>query len=154
QMSVEASRTIKRLSGYIAGALRKPLPVKVMQRAKLHLLDALASMVSGSRLVPGKRAIRYIKTLGGSKEAGVFGTGIVTNAVSAPLANGIFAHADETDDVHAPSITHPGATVVPAALAMAQRNRHNGVALLRAIVLGYDVGARLMLSLHPIPFFL
>ena len=139
--------TKKKLSAYIAGALKKPLPKEVAERAKLHLLDTLAAMVSGSRLVPGKRAIGYVKTLGGTKEACVIGTRIVTTAVNAALANGMFGHADETDDSHRASITHPGASVVPAALALAERNRHNGTALLRAMVLGYDVGARLTMSL-------
>ena len=52
----------------------------------------------------------------------------------------MLAHADETDDSHAPSLTHPGCGIVPAALAMAERERRNGTALLRAVALGYDVG--------------
>jgi 2-methylcitrate dehydratase PrpD len=110
-------------------------------------------MVSGSRLLPGKRALAYVKTLGGTTEASVAGTRIVTTAVNAALANGMFAHADETDDSHRPSITHPGASVVPAALAMAERNRLGGTAFLRAIVLGYDVGTRLTMSLDLLPFY-
>ena len=60
----------------------------------------------------------------------------------------MLAHADETDDSHAPSLTHPGCGVVPAALAMAERERANGTQLLRAVALGYDEGSRLSLSLH------
>jgi len=56
----------------------KRLPKEVEERAKLHLLDALAAMISGSSLVPGQRAIGYIKTLGGTKEASVLGTRIIT----------------------------------------------------------------------------
>lgn len=152
--SAEVSEIMKDLSAYIAGALRKPLPGDVNERAQLHLLDTLSAMVSGSCLLPGKRAIGYVKALGGTKEACVVGTRIVTTAVNAALANGIFGHADETDDTHPPSVTHPGCAVVPAALALAERNQHNGVALLRAVVLGYDVCARLTLSLNPMQFFL
>jgi 2-methylcitrate dehydratase PrpD len=101
----------------------------VTERAKLHLLDTLAAIVSGSRLLPGRRTVAYVKTLGGTREASVIGTRIVTTAVNAALANGIFAHADETDDSHRASITHPGASVVPAALALAERNRRGGTAL-------------------------
>ncbi len=152
-VSVEVSDVMKELSAYIAGALRKPLPREVAECAKLHLLDTLAAMVSGSRLVPGKRAIDYVKTLGGTREASVIGTRITTTAVNAALANGIFAHADETDDSHSASITHPGASAVPAALALAERNQHNGAALLRAVVAGYDVGTRLTMSLDLTPFY-
>ena len=64
-------------------------------------------MVSGSRLEPGKKAIGYVQTLGGAREASVIGSRILTTAVNAALANGMLAHADETDDSHAPSLTHP-----------------------------------------------
>jgi len=147
------SAVMKRLSAYIAGVPARPLPKAVTERAKLHLLDTLAAMVSGSRLLPGRRTVAYVKTLGGTREASVIGTRIVTTAVNAALANGIFAHADETDDSHRASITHPGASVVPAALALAERNRRGGTALLRAIVLGYDVGTRLTMSLDLMPFY-
>ena len=150
--SAVVSGLMKKLSVYIAAAARKPLPKEVRERAKLHLLDTLAAITSGSRLVPGKHAIVYVKTLGGTKEACVIGTRIVTTAVNAALANGISGHADETDDSLQPLMFHPGASVVPAALALAERNRHNGALLLRAIVLGYDLGARLMRSLSPLQF--
>ena len=101
----------------------------------------------------GQACGAYVKTLGGTREASVAGTRLVTTAVNAALANGISAHADETDDSHRASITHPGASVVPAALAMAERNRHGGTALLRAVVLGYDVGTRLTMSLDLLTFY-
>jgi 2-methylcitrate dehydratase PrpD len=118
----------------------------VSEKTKHHVLDTLAAMVSGSRLLPGRKAISYVKSLGGAKEACVVGSRIVTNAVNAALANGMCAHADETDDSHAASLTHPGCGVVPAALAMAEREQRGGAALLRAVALGYDVGCRLTLS--------
>src|SRR5204863_2276723 len=110
--------------------------------------DTIAAMVSGSRLLPGRKAIAFIRTRGGAKEAGVVTTPIVTSAENAALANGMLAHADETDDSHAPSLTHPGCGIVSAALAMAEREHRGGTALLRAVALGYDVSARLSFSLH------
>jgi 2-methylcitrate dehydratase PrpD len=143
----QISPVMRQLSAYIASALRKPLPRAVAEKTKHHLLDTIAAMVSGSRLAPGKKAIAYVKTLGGVREASVIGSPIVTAAANAALANGMLAHADETDDSHAPSQTHPGCGIVPAALAMAERERRNGTALLRAVALGYDVGCRLAQSL-------
>jgi 2-methylcitrate dehydratase PrpD len=143
---------MRQLSRYIAGAARRPLPKEVVEKTKHHVLDTLAAMVSGSRLLPGKKAISYTRTLGGAKEAIVAGSRVVTAAQNAALANGMLAHADETDDSHAPSLTHPGCGIVPAALAMAERERRNGAALLRAVALGYDVGCRLTLSLNPYQF--
>ncbi|MEO6165780.1 MAG: MmgE/PrpD family protein, partial [Candidatus Binatia bacterium] len=113
----QVSPVMGRLSAYVAAALRRPLPPPVNEKTKHHILDTIAAMISGSRLKPGMRAISYVKTLGGVKEASVIGSGVVTTAVNAALANGMLAHADETDDSHAPSLTHPGCGIVPAALA-------------------------------------
>jgi len=148
----EVSPVMSRLSAYIASALRRPLPPAVVEKTKHHVLDTIAAMISGSRLAPGMKAIAYIKTLGGVEEASVIGSNFITTAVNAALANGMLAHADETDDSHAASLTHPGCGIVPAALAMAERERRSGAALLRAVTLGYDVGCRLTLSLDPYQF--
>lgn len=150
--SSPVSPVMQQLATYIAKAIRKPLPKPVVEKTKHHLLDTLAAMVSGSRLPPGKKAISYAKNLGGKKEALVIGSRLVTTAEHAALANGMLAHADETDDSHAPSLTHPGCGIVPAALAMAERERSNGTRLLRAVALGYDVGCRLTMALHAYDF--
>ena len=97
------SPVMAELSAYIAGAVRKPLPVEVVERAKIHLVDTVAAMISGSRLLPGREALKYISAQGGRKEACVMGTRLVTSAPNAAFANGMFAHADETDDTHPPS---------------------------------------------------
>lgn len=141
------SPVMRKLSEYIASAPRKALPAPVVERAKHHLLDTLAAMVSGAPLLPGRRAIEYVSALGGTPEAGIVGSRVITSAANAALANGMLAHADETDDAYYLALVHPGCSVVPAALAMAERNRSNGTALLRAIVLGYDVCARISKAL-------
>ncbi|HEY1290609.1 MAG TPA: MmgE/PrpD family protein [Burkholderiales bacterium] len=146
------SPVMSELSGYIARAPRKALPAAVVEKTKHHILDTLAAMVSGSRLLPGRKAISFVKSLGGAKEACVAGSRLVTSALNAALANGMCAHADETDDSHAASLTHPGCGVVPAALATAEREGRGGTALLRAVALGYDIGCRLTLSLDPYRF--
>lgn len=152
QSPSQISPVMNQLSAYIAAAARRPLPAAVVEKTKHHVLDTIAAMVSGSRLKPGKKAIAYVKILGGAKEATVIGSGVVTNAANAALANGMLAHADETDDSHAPSLTHPGCGIVPAALAMAERERQSGTTFLRAVALGYDVGCRLTQSLNAYEF--
>jgi len=146
------SRLMTVLSNHIAGALRTAPPREVMERAKIHLVDTFAAMISGSRLPPGAAAIRHVHTLGGKPEAGVIGTRFVTSTAHAALANGMFGHADETDDTHPPSLTHPGTSVLPAALAIGERDRLPGKTVLRGVVLGYDICSRLLLSLKPMPF--
>ena len=150
--ATQISPLMRELATYMSRALRKPLPKEVVEKTKHHVLDTLAAMVSGSRLLPGKKAISYVKTLGGVKESTVIGSRTVTTAQHAALANGMLAHADETDDSHAPSLSHPGCAVVPAALAMAEREKRNGAQLLRAVALGYDVGCRLNMALQSYDF--
>jgi len=137
----------QKLAAYIAAAPRKALPREVAEKTKHHILDTLAAMVSGSTLPPGQAALAYVKTLGGIKQASVVGSRMMTTTVNAALANAMMAHADETDDSHAPSLMHPGCAIVAAAMAFGEWHRHNGNALLRAVALGYDVGARLNISL-------
>jgi 2-methylcitrate dehydratase PrpD len=135
------------LSTYIAGVLKRKLPAEVAERARLHLVDVVASMVSGSRLLPGKRALAYIKPLGGTRQAGVIGSRMITTTLNAVLANGTFGHADETDDTHPPTRSHPGTSVVPTALALAEWRQLSGEQMLRAMTLGYDICARTLLAL-------
>src|SRR5574341_720908 len=86
---------------------------------------------------------------GGVPEASVLATDLRTSAVNAALANGMFGHADETDDFEPATKAHPGCAVVPAALAMAEREASSGAELLRAVVLGYDLCCRFLLALGP-----
>ncbi len=138
---------MREVSRWIAGAARRPLPRDAAECGKHHLVDTLAAMISGSRLLPGTMAIRYVKSLGGAKQSLVVGTRVLTSCVNAALANGMMAHADETDDSHPRGQAHPGCGVVPAALAMAERGARDGKSLLRAVVTGYDIGTRTTMAL-------
>jgi 2-methylcitrate dehydratase PrpD len=148
----EISTVTRALSAYMAEALSRPLPPAVTEKARQHILDTLAAMISGARLHPGQMAIAYVGTLGGARQSSVVGTRLLTSPVHAALANGMLAHADETDDSHAPSRTHPGCAVIPAALAVAESRQADGERLVRAVVLGYDVAARLSYALGPDAF--
>lgn len=137
----EASVTQK-VAAYIAGATVAALPQEVMLRARLHLLDTLAAVISGSRLKSGRLAAAFVAEQGGRAEACLPGTSIVTTAINAAFANGMAAHGDETDDSHLGGRFHPGCAVVPAALAVAEARGRSGAALMKAVVCGYDIGAR------------
>ncbi|HXF67957.1 MAG TPA: MmgE/PrpD family protein [Burkholderiales bacterium] len=138
-----------RLARYMAQARDRALPPHVAREAKHRILDTLAAMVSGSRLKPGAMAIRFARAQGGNAEACVVATGIVTTAITAALANGMFAHADETDDFEPETKAHPGSAVVPAALAMGEREGRSGAELIAAVALGYDLCCRFLLALGP-----
>jgi len=135
------------LADYVAKTLDRELPAEVVARTKLHVLDTFAAMVSGSRLKPGELAARYVDSLGGKLQATVIGSGIVTSAVNAALANAMSAHADETDDTNPVGPVHLGCSAVSSALATAELADRTGRDLLRAVTLGYDVGARVVAAL-------
>jgi 2-methylcitrate dehydratase PrpD len=59
------------------------------------------------------------------------------------------AHADETDDFEPVTKAHPGCSVVPAALAVAERDGRSGTELLRAVTLGYDLCCRFLMAVGP-----
>lgn len=130
-------------AAFVAEARQRPLPDEVATKTAYHVLDTIAAMVSGSTLAPGRRGIAYARAQGGVQEAQVAGSQVVTNAPLAAFANGMSAHADETDDSHAPSFSHPGCGVVPAALAVAERHGRSGSELIRAVSTGYDIGTRI-----------
>ena len=80
------SSVMQRLASYIARAPKKRLPAAVAEKTKHHVLDTVAAMVSGAPLLPGKQAISYARTRGGTKEACVVGSNIVTSAENAALS--------------------------------------------------------------------
>src|SRR5262245_14277150 len=140
------------LSAYMSAAATRALPPEVAEHAKHHLRDTLASMISGSELLPGQAALRYIRTHGGKGTATIAGSTLTAAPGDAALANGVMAHADETDDSHNASRSHPGCAVVPAALAVGEELAIDGARLLRAVTLGYDVGTRVVLAMDGAEF--
>jgi 2-methylcitrate dehydratase PrpD len=138
-----------RLALYMTQARERPLPPEVAREGRHRILDTLAAMVSGAHMKPGEMAIRYARAQGGAAEASVLTTDIRTSAVNAALANAMFAHADETDDFEPITKAHPGSAVVPAALAMAEREGRSGRELLAGVTLGYDVCCRFLMALGP-----
>jgi 2-methylcitrate dehydratase PrpD len=149
QAGAGAGTVTARLARYMVEARDRSLPADVVREAKHRMLDTLAAIVSGSHLLPGEAAIRYVRSQGGTPEASVLTTNIRTSAVNAALANGMFAHADETDDFEPVTKAHPGCAVVPAAFAMGEREGRSGAEVLKAIVLGYDLCCRFLMALGP-----
>lgn len=135
------------LSSYMAGVGGSPLPEAVAEQAKLHILDTVGAMVSGSGLRPGKLAIAFARAYGGEAVATVVASNLACGPIEAALANAMLAHSDETDDSNAPSQSHPGASVIPATLAAGERFGIDGARFLRAVTLGYDIGPRVTMTL-------
>jgi len=146
------SREIVALSEYMSAAGARALPADAAEQAKHHLLDTLAAMISGSHLPPGEAAQSHIRAIGAPGDATIAGTRSTAAPIDAALANGVMAHADETDDSHNASRSHPGCAVVPAALAVAEALGADGARFLRAVTLGYDVGTRVVIAMGGFAF--
>jgi len=144
--SATISPAMARLSAYMSDAGRRPLPEEALEKTKQHILDTFAAMVSGSELAPGRFAISFARAHSGEKIAGVAACDVVCGSVEAAFANAMLAHSDETDDSHAPSESHPGASIVPSALAAGEQFSISGSRFLRAVALGYDVGTRFTMT--------
>jgi 2-methylcitrate dehydratase PrpD len=133
------------LSAYMSEARGRPLPAEVVEKAKHHILDTLAASVSGSELPAGRVALEFARTYS-EKTATVVGSQLLCGPIEAAFVNAMLAHADETDDSHAPSQSHPGCAVVPAALAVGEQFGIDGIGFIRAVTLGYDIGTRVTMT--------
>jgi 2-methylcitrate dehydratase PrpD len=144
---LDSGMVMDKLSAYMGGARSRVLPDDVVEKAKYHLLDTIAAMISGSELPPGQAAQRYIRDHGFNGPATVVASALTAPPIDAALANGVMAHADETDDSHNESRSHPGCAVVPAAFAAGEICGVDGAELVRAVTLGYDIGPRVVLAM-------
>jgi 2-methylcitrate dehydratase PrpD len=144
---LETSSVMESLSTYMSEANSRTLPDKVLEKTKQHVLDTLAAMISGSELPPGHAGLQFARAYGGREIATVVASDVLCGPIEAALANGMLAHADETDDSHSPSQSHPGCAVIPAALAAGERFGIGGSHFLRAVALGYDIGPRFTMTL-------
>ena len=141
------AKIIDSLVEYMLAARQAKLSADVVQKGKSHLLDSLAAIVSGSRLKPGQLGLQHARVQGVKEECSVLGTNFKTTPIVAAFVNGMSGHADETDDSN--SQLHPGCAIVPAAWAQAESQARNGDALLRAVILGYDIGFRFHQAFEP-----
>lgn len=115
-----------------------PLDEAVARKAILCLKDYLSACLGAVDGSPSMAALRYAAASGGHPEAMVWGAGRL-DAQTAALCNGILGHTLIRDDMHVGSGTHPGVVILPAMLALGQRERLSGAQLLRGIVAGYQM---------------
>ena len=128
------------------------LDAEVADRLKRHLLDTLGVMVGASAHAesspPFAAGVDRLAA-GGSGEATLLPDGDTRPAEHAALRNGIYAHSLDFDDTHRESSLHPGAPVVPATLAMAEREGTSADRFLAAVDVGYDVACGLGRAVTP-----
>jgi len=134
-----------RLAEYAAGLRYEDLPPAVVAAAKDAIIDTIAACIYGSALPWSRIVIDYAERTGPRGTSRILGRGSAVQAPAAALANGALAHAFELDSLTRPGAgAHPGATVLPPALAVAQQiGGVSGKALIAAFVAGNEVMIRI-----------
>ncbi|MEO8692379.1 MAG: MmgE/PrpD family protein [Acidimicrobiales bacterium] len=108
------------------------------------VLDTLATLLAGSGEPPFEQLVSFFRNEGGRPEATILVHGGKVPARNAVVVNSAMARAIDLDDVHEESIVHTGVAVVPAALAVAERQGAiSGRELVTAVALGQDLMIRL-----------
>jgi len=126
-----------------AWSLRAPaIDPSVRQAVCDHTLDGLGTALAASRLRQAPQAETLAARLGGPDEASIVGGGR-TGASVAALANGILIHALDFDDTHPGALVHPTAVVIPAALALGEKERVSGQDIIAAAAAGFETVIRL-----------
>ncbi|MGI5440783.1 MmgE/PrpD family protein [Streptomyces shenzhenensis] len=134
----------RRLAEFAEAATYPALPGAVTDSVRRRVVDVLGLCVAAHRLPTSAAIVEHVREQGGRPQATVVGGG--PTAVPAPLAalaNGVLAHSLDYDDTHLPSVLHPSASVVPAALAAAETAGADGRQVVRAIAVGLEVCVRL-----------
>jgi 2-methylcitrate dehydratase PrpD len=133
----------QRLARFGAESRYDQLPGEVVSSVRMRVLDVLGICVAATSLDTSRSAREYVAEQGGRQQAWAVGIPEPVPAVYAAFVNGVLAHSLDYDDTHLPSVMHPSATVVPAALAAAQAAGADGRALIAAIAVGLEVAVRL-----------
>ena len=140
---------------YLCGCSFDDFPMEVITRAKEVLADNLSVIAAGTQEEEVKGLIQRLVLPGGPRKASLPGAGIRTESLKAGLINGTAGTFLELDEGNQFARGHPGIHVVPAALAIAEENGLTGKMLLTALVLGYEISARIGIgskirpSMHP-----
>jgi 2-methylcitrate dehydratase PrpD len=133
----------QQLAAFAAGTSYDDLPDVVVESVKMRVLDTIGIAVAAAPLETSRAARRWAAEQGGSDGASAVGVDRRLPANLAAFVNGVLAHSLDYDDTHLPSVLHPSASVVPAALAAAERSGADGRALVHAIAVGLETCVRL-----------
>ena len=119
------------------------IPSEVIERAKLHILDALGIAMAASRYDYSKKTLKSMKELSGVGNYPVIGMNTALPMRDAAQMNGFLMHALDFDDTHVAGVLHATCTALPTLLAMGQKYSISGRELLIAYLAAIEVDARI-----------
>lgn len=129
------------LAEYICDLSFDELPSDVVDKTKNCILDTLGCGIFGVKTEAGRRIISAIRDLGAGDDATVWGQTIRASSPNAALINGTTSHSFELDDWGCAG--HLGACIVPASMAIAEKEEKSGRDLILAVVIGYEISERI-----------
>jgi len=133
----------EQLAAFATHTTSQGAPAAVRDSVQHRVLDITGLQLAARPLATSDGALAYALAQGGPEQAHVVGEAQRISAPWAAFANGVLAHSLDYDDTHLPSVLHPSASVVPAALAAAQASGADGSRVLDAIAVGIEVVVRL-----------
>lgn len=138
-----ADTLVLALGRFAADVRSNGLPDDVVLDATERVIDTLGNALAAVGEEPASIALGVASDMGGAEQATSIGSGLRLPAASAAFVNGTLAHALDFDDTHLPSVLHPSASVVPAALAVAELTGATGIETLTAVAVGDEIAVRL-----------
>jgi len=137
------------LAKFIASLRPGDVPASTRAIVEKALIDALGCALYGLTTPWGRMIQAFALEQAGPQEASLLaGGGARISAMNAALACGTAIHSFDFDD-HSRAKIHPGAVVIPAALALGERENISGALLLTAITAGYETMTRISLAANP-----
>ena len=137
------------LSAFCANIRLEKLPPEVVNRARFLVLDLVGNIVRARHDAESTDSfVNTVRAMGmANGNFGVFGDSARYTPAGAAFLNGALAHSLDFDDTHAAGSLHPGAPVIPAALAAGEMVGASGADVLAGIIAGYEVTCRIALAL-------
>jgi 2-methylcitrate dehydratase PrpD len=133
---------LREISRFAAGVRDGDVEPDVLRDARRRVTDIIGIALAASGMEPARVVGEVVESWGGEQQASAIGRSSRYPAMGAALLNGTLAHALDFDDTHLPSVLHPSAAVVPAALAAAEGSGASGRDLLAAVAAGDELVVR------------
>ena len=118
------------------------LSPELRREASRRILDVIGNSIAATNQPATQVVNNIVKSWAGPADSFAIGASKLP-AAAAALLNGTLAHAMDFDDTHLPSVLHPSASVVPAALAVGSKLGSKPTEVLDAITFGIEVTCRL-----------
>ena len=138
---------LSKLISFLTDTSYEDLPPEIIKQAKRCIIDWTGVALAGAGHPTVSIMRRTIETLGGNRQASIFGTPIKTSVTHAALVNGTMSHVLDFDDTHLEALMHPSAPLVPALFAYGEWKGTSGRDFLLSYLLGFEIETRISMAM-------